>query len=206
MDRMRLAADERADIATFLEGLTVDQWELPTACPGWSVRDVAAHLIGYDVAGITGTARDLVRGRLSVDRTNDIGVERARALGVEEIVQQVRAHLRPSGLTAGFRGGIALTDGLIHHQDMRRAVGLPRRVPAERLLQALPFALRAPTLPGRRLGRGLSFVATDLGWRTGHGPEVRGPGEAVLMAVAGRREALAELDGEGRERLAARVR
>ncbi len=34
----------------------------------------------------------------------------------------VARNLRPRGLTSGFGGGIALTDGTIHHQDIRRAL------------------------------------------------------------------------------------
>src|SRR3569833_625778 len=29
--------------------LTPEQWELPTVCPGWSVKDIAAHLLDTDL-------------------------------------------------------------------------------------------------------------------------------------------------------------
>ena len=48
-----------------------------------------------------------------------------------------------------------------------------------------------------RLGRGLCLITTDLEWTTGAGPEVRGTAEAVLMAIAGRRTVLSDLDGDG---------
>ena len=54
---------------------------------------------------------------------------------------------------------------------------------------------------------GLRLVATDVDWSHGSGPEVSGPGEALLLAASGRPAGLPELDGEGvavlRERLAA---
>jgi hypothetical protein len=78
-------------------------------------------------------------------------------------------------------------------------------VPAERLLVTLPFSLRALPLPSRRDTRGLRLVATDLDWTHGQGPEVRGPGEALLMAIAGRKTALADLEGPGAPVLAERV-
>jgi hypothetical protein len=37
-----------------LENLTPEQWELPTACAGWSVKDVALHMLGDDVGWISG--------------------------------------------------------------------------------------------------------------------------------------------------------
>lgn len=58
---------------------------------------------------------------------------------------------------------------------------------------------------GRRI-RGLRLRATDLEWTHGDGPEVTGPGEALLMAMSGRPAALADLDGPGHATLAARLR
>lgn len=37
---------ERRSLARDLDGLSADQWEAPSLCPGWSVHDVLAHLIG----------------------------------------------------------------------------------------------------------------------------------------------------------------
>ena len=62
---------------------------------------------------------------------------------------------------------------------------------------ALSFALTAPPLRGAWRARGLALVAEDVGWRHGDGPEVRGAGEAVLLAMCGRAAAVPELSGEG---------
>ncbi|HET8589248.1 MAG TPA: maleylpyruvate isomerase family mycothiol-dependent enzyme, partial [Nakamurella sp.] len=121
------------------------------------------------------------------------------------MLAEVRAHLTPRGVTALFGGGIALTDGLIHQQDIRRPLGIPRDVPAERLVPALDFALRAPALPSRRHVRDLRLTATDLDWTHGDGPEITGPAEALLMAIAGRPAALADLAGAGVPVLAERL-
>jgi uncharacterized protein (TIGR03083 family) len=138
-----------------------------------------------------------VRGGLSVDRINAIGVAESQALTPHQIVGRFYEHPRPTGLTAGMKGGIGLTDGLIHHQDIRRALAKPRDVPAQRLAAALPFSLRAPTLIGRKLSRGLTLVATDMDWAWGSGPEVHGNAEALLMAFAGRGSVAGELSGDG---------
>jgi len=57
---------------------------------------------------------------------------------------------------------------------------------------------------GRRI-RGLRLRATDIDWAHGDGPEVTGPGEALLMAMSGRRAALADLSGPGLATLAKRL-
>lgn len=40
-----------------LSGLSADDWNKPTACPRWSVKDIASHLLGGDV-GILSRKRD----------------------------------------------------------------------------------------------------------------------------------------------------
>jgi len=49
----------------------------------------------------------------------------------------------------------------------------------------------------RKRAKGLRLVARDIGWWSGTGPEVDGPGEAILMALNGRAGAVEELGGEG---------
>jgi uncharacterized protein (TIGR03083 family) len=98
-----------------------------------------------------------------------------------------------------------LTDGTIHHQDIRRALGRPRVIPEERLVPVLTFSLGAPTLPSKRNVKGLRLIATDVDWTAGDGPEVTGSGEALLMAAAGRTEALDDLCGDGLATLRTRL-
>ncbi len=105
----------------------------------------------------------------------------------------MRTRLTPHGATARVGGRVGLVDALIHHQDMRRPLGLPRQIPAERLLNALPFTVTAPPLRGLWNARGVRLVATDLDWSRGKGPEARGPAEAVLMVLAGAAAWLANL-------------
>jgi hypothetical protein len=78
-------------------------------------------------------------------------------------------------------------------------------VPRERLAAALPFSLKAPTLRSRKLAQGLRLVATDMDWSSGSGPEVRGQGEALLLAFAGRAEVVDELSGAGARILKSRL-
>ena len=122
----------------------------------------------------------------------------------EELITLVNGHQRPRGLTAGFGGRIALTDGTIHHQDIRRSLGRPRQIPPDRLVAVLEFAKTAPTISAKIRIRGLRLTAIDLDWTTGDGPEVTGPGEALLMALAGRGGITGELSGPGLPQLARR--
>lgn len=43
----------RAELASLLAGLSGDDWGRPTACPGWSVHGVAAHLFGVEIGNVS---------------------------------------------------------------------------------------------------------------------------------------------------------
>lgn len=200
------AAEERRDLATFLDTLDPDEWERPSLCAGWSVRDVVGHIASYDVLGWGGSLALLARSGFSLGRCNQAGIDRSRRMSTDDLVAQLRDHATPRGLTSMFGSHVALVDGLIHHQDVRRALGRPREVPAERLRAVLGFLPRARALPAPGHLREVRAVATDLNWAHGSGPELKGPGEAVVMALAGRAEALTDLTGPGVDTLAARLR
>ncbi len=205
VDAMSLARAERADLAELLATLTPDQWEAPTLCSRWRVREVVAHMFSYEELTTAGLIGRFLRGGVAPGRANQIGVEAYADRSPDELLALVRAHLDPRGLTAGFGGRIALTDGTIHHQDIRRPLGLPREVPAERLAFVLDFARTAPTIGAKRRIKGLTLTATDLDWSTGAGPVVEGPAESLLMALAGRRGVVGELSGPGQPVLAERI-
>ena len=205
VDVMRLAREERAELADLLATLGPDQWDSPSLCAGWRVRDVVAHMYSYEELGPVGLVRRFVRGGLRLDGVNAAGVAAHAGRTPDELLALVRAHQQPRGLTAGFGGRIALTDGVVHQQDIRRPLGLPRGIPAERLRVVLDFARTAPTIRAAKRIRGLTLVATDLDWTTGAGPVVEGPAESLLMALAGRGGVAAELSGPGLPTLAGRL-
>jgi uncharacterized protein (TIGR03083 family) len=204
-DLMPLAEEERADLLALLRELSPAQWDVQSLCTDWRVRDVATHAVSYDELSKAATVTTFLRGGLRTGKVNEIALSRYKNLDPDGIIDLVARNQRPSGLPSGFKGGIALTDGTIHHQDIRRALGLPRTIPAHRLVPVLTFSLGAPTLPSKGNAKGLRLVAADVDWTAGVGPEVTGTGEALLMAVAGRAQALDDLSGEGVPTLRQRV-
>ncbi|OMH32985.1 maleylpyruvate isomerase family mycothiol-dependent enzyme [Tersicoccus sp. Bi-70] len=205
-DLIALAHDERTDLLALLRTLTPEQWQAPTLCAGWTVRDVVAHVISFDGLSPVGLLGTIARGRLSFPRMNDVALHRYAGHQPAQLIDLLARRLTPRGITATFGGAVGLTDALIHHQDIRRPLGLPRDVPAERTVPALDFALTAPTLPSRRHVEDLRLIATDANWAHGSttAPRIDGPAEALLLAVAGRPAALSDLTGPGVAVLTAR--
>ena len=202
---------ERADIHAFLASLTPAQWNEPSLCEGWRVRDVAVHLLVDEPLEQLGVVRSFVKAatfKFSVHRINQWWITRNRERPVPEIVAAFDGPWRPGKISKMLGPVTAIRAAVIHHQDMRRALGIPRVVPEERVRAALDVVLTprgSTNLGSCQRAAGLLLHADDIDWSWGSGPEVTGPAEAVLMAVAGRTAALADLSGGGLPVLAGRV-
>ncbi|WP_067822203.1 maleylpyruvate isomerase family mycothiol-dependent enzyme [Nocardia inohanensis] len=195
--------DERRQLAALLRTLSPQQWNTESLCAGWLVRDVVAHLL-YASTPLPAYLLEVARAGGSNDRLNDLYIRRGRTMTLDELLTAFESTIRPGPLTRSAPR-IILADTFIHHQDIRRPLGLPREIPEQRLAALLRHP--DPFLRPRRRMRGLRFTATDVDWQHGDGPTVQGPGEAIVMAIAGRSAALADLGGAGvdilRERLGA---
>ena len=53
----QMARDEREGFAAFLDTLTPEQWDSPTLCDKWRVREVAIHTVSYDELSTGGLVR-----------------------------------------------------------------------------------------------------------------------------------------------------
>jgi uncharacterized protein (TIGR03083 family) len=55
VDALEATINATAEVCT---GLGAADWDRPTGCPGWSVRDALAHLVGLETAIVTGEEPD----------------------------------------------------------------------------------------------------------------------------------------------------
>src|SRR6476660_6534209 len=184
-DQLRL--DEMASISETLAGLTDAQWDAPSLCDGWRVRDVIGHML----VGYTLPMEEI--GAVIEQYGGDINLASKMASA-----EYAGGH-SPQELAAGYerlwqqriRGGIAsmipqeesLLDHVIHHSDMCRPLGLATGVSEARLAAAVELAPSMGGLVGcdARMA-GLRIRATDLDVVAGDGPEVAGAAEDLLLA------------------------
>ncbi len=198
---------ENADFSAYLHTLAPEDWNRPSLCTGWRVRDVVGHILYGNEMRLSTLPVRLARFGFSSDRSgHHYSIRRAEGRCPDELLDAFDRRDPWAGTCRVFPPRLTLLDRLVHHQDIRRPLGHPRQVRAERLLAVLPATPKLGSVFGaRRRARGLSFRATDVDFSWGDGPEVTGPGEALLLALLGRRHALTELGGEGLPAFAGRL-
>ncbi|WP_327003305.1 maleylpyruvate isomerase family mycothiol-dependent enzyme [Dactylosporangium sp. NBC_01737] len=188
----RVIAEQRRALADLLQGLTDEQWRTPSLCAGWSVRDVAAHVaMAPQPPGLGSMILEGVRARGSFDRLNhDLAVRHATR-PADRIVAELREHADSRRLPAVTSYRNIVPDILVHGQDIAVPLGLPHPVPVAAAVDGATrvWSMGWPFWARRRL-RDVRLVATDADWTAGTGgAEVRGPIDALLLLLTGRRKA-----------------
>ena len=191
---------ENKDFSEFLHTLAPEDWERPTLCAGWRVRDVVGHILYGQELKLWTLPWKLARFGFSSDRSGShYSIARAEGRTFDELLHDFD-HRNPwSGTSRVFPAHLNLMDRLVHHQDIRRALDRARQVPIERTAPLLPYLPKlGQVFRSKQRMRGLRFEAADTDWSWGEAtaPVVRGPAEAILMATLGR-EALDDCDGDG---------
>jgi uncharacterized protein (TIGR03083 family) len=206
MDLWDTIGDERVGLAEVLAGLDEAQWNAPTLCSEWKVRDVAAHVTAgaEGVFGVGVTVVGLARHGFSFNRwMADDGKQRGEqdpAVILAALSSAARNRKKPPGAPVVS----VLTDVLIHGQDICRPLGIRRTAPLEHFRPVADFVKSTFVFGAKKRMAGLTLSATDLDWTQGNGLEVKGPIEALIMAMAGRGSAVDDLAGEGKSLLASR--
>ncbi|MDG4825583.1 maleylpyruvate isomerase family mycothiol-dependent enzyme [Asanoa sp. WMMD1127] len=196
---------ERAALAEDLATLADDDWSRPTLCGDWTVEDVVAHLTAGASTGRFRWLASIVGARFDADVHNQRRMAEHRGATPAETLDRFRhvvtSTTAPTGDTAAWLGEV-----VVHGQDIRRPLGLPRTPSVESATAvATFFTSRDFTVDSRTKAKDLRLEATDGPFATGTGPLVSGPTLALTMAIAGRPAYLDDLTGPGvavlRERL-----
>lgn len=197
-DTWPLVHSERTALVEDLSELTDAQWQQPSLCAGWSVHDVAAHLVDNARATPVGVVWAMVRAGFDFDRQNDNGMRRERGDTPAETLERLaRVVGRTSGPPAPLDS--RLVEEVLHGEDIRRPLGIRHTYAPEAVLRSLRYQARTPGSfgGGRDVARQVGLHATDADFSTGDGPEVTGPALSLLMVISGRTVALEDLHGPG---------
>ena len=194
----QFVAAEQAEFAAMLRTLPSEAWPTPSLCSKWSVRDVVIHTAAH----IHNQQNDHAVISQYASRSEEALVAWLASPPAETTESDYRSRRRFAQVQRG--------ELMVHQQDVRRALGIPRAIPRERVQEVLAFSLQPigslGVAFGRERAKGLRLVSTENDWTWGTGKDVRGSLEALLMTTAGRVAALKELSGPGVTVLADRMR
>lgn len=203
-DRKRNEADikaaiaaERRELAALLTTLVADQWNEPSLCAGWRVREVAAHMsMGFRLS-LPAMIGELIKARGSLHRMTD---QVARRDAVTRSTTELAAFLGDNADHPWTPpvGGLAAALGhdVVHGLDITVALALDRRVPEDRLRILLgEISPRSLKFFGADLD-GVRLCADDLDWSYGSGSPLYGAAQDILLVAFGRRLPAGRLRGE----------
>jgi uncharacterized protein (TIGR03083 family) len=199
MDVYAEIASARRELADFLDTLDDQAWQTQSLCGQWTVRDVVGHLSMPLTTPLPKVLGAVVANRFNFNKANDkLSKARAAKLSPKELAATLRDNADNRFKPPFLGPGAPLAELVVHGSDIRRPLGLPTAIPNQRASAVLDFLARAPQgfVNKKRLA-GLRFEATDIDWSHGEGQLVRGPAEALILALTGRDVALADLEGDG---------
>ena len=195
----RYVDSERAGLADLLSGLTAAEWATPSVCPGWTVHDVAAHVISSPQARVLPVMVGMARARGDFNRFVFEEARRAASkYSAREVVGQYGRFAGSRRHPVGTTPADPLLDVLIHTQDIAVPLGIRREMPVE-AARAAADRIWSKSFPFKARKRlvGVRLVASDTDWSAGDGPEIYGPMSALLVLLSGRTMSTPSLTGKG---------
>lgn len=188
---------EYALFADLVAPLSPSEWDAPTRCANWAVRDVAGHVAGNaldTVRGIIGSrGPDEQASAYRDDSPTDLAAAlQNAAVRMRRIFEAVddEAWLRPSPVASRTIGNGALTlwyDAFVHADDIRAALGRPPQRGA-----GLPVAVQWLVTELGRRGWGPARLSLDGLPETaigdGNGPVLQGDPIRFVLVASGRRD------------------
>ena len=196
-------SDERRSLARTLDSLTPEQWDAPSLCDAWTVRDVAAHLVVPLIVPIWKFGLVMVRTRGDFDRANQLMTTRVRLEHGSELPALLAAHADKKFTPPGHGPLAPLSDVIVHGLDTCAPLGIEHHVPDHRMTTMLDFLVpETGAAPFKGPELRLHWRATDVDWNRGEGPVIEGTAGTLALVLTGRSSALADVTGPGAERLA----
>jgi uncharacterized protein (TIGR03083 family) len=188
---------ERESLATDLAGCTDAQWATPSLCTEWTVQDVLAHMTAAAKTDQLQFVGRMVVNGFRFEKLQAKGIAAEEGASGAETLTNFRATVdstkHPPGPTGTWLGEV-----LVHSEDIRRPLGIEHDYPSDLAVSVADFYQGSNLIIGaKKRIAGLRLQATDADWSHGEGAAVTGPIVSLVLAMAGRRQALDDLTGDG---------
>jgi uncharacterized protein (TIGR03083 family) len=195
---------ERRALADDLASIDDAAWDTESLCTGWTVRDVLAHMTATAKMTPPAFLGRIVTSGFSLTKlqSKDIAVERGTsgADALARFTAEIGSTSHPPGPVDSWLG-----ETIVHGEDIRRPLGITHQYATDALVRVATFYKGSNIIIGaKKRVAGLTLRATDADWTAGEGPEVSGPITSIIMAMTGRKPAIADLSGDGVATLSSR--
>ena len=190
-------AAERGALADDLAGLTASQWDTPSLCAGWTVRDIVAHLSATAALNPANFFLNMAKAGFNFDRFANGQIAKRRGPDPAATLTTFRGLQNSTSAPPGPKTSW-LGEVVIHGADVRRPLGIPHTYPQDAVREVIDFYKGSNMLIGsKKRVDGLALAATDDDWQHGQGERVEGPLLSLLLAMTGRHAACDDLTGPG---------
>ena len=196
-DLQPAVAAEFQSLADLLDSATDAQWDTPSLCAEWRVREVIAHMTMAARYSDDQFMAELRRCEFDFGRLSNEIASRDAELPASELVANLRSdvmqHWTPPG--GGYHG--ALNHVVIHGLDVTVPLGVPRRSPDDTIRIILDDLTEGDVHEHfSTCIEGRSLQATDLDWSYGSGPALRGRAEDLALMLCGRTVPAGRIEGD----------
>ena len=188
---------ERQALLKHLETLTPEQWDAPSLCSEWRVRDVVGHMVSETHMTVAQAAWGFIASGFRINRYIAKDARQRGAAPVAKLLEDFRHVVLARTHLPGLSSLSMLEDIVIHQMDIRRPLMQHRDIPNGRMIPVAGDLWTNRFFPGPKLFQGIRAIATDADWSAGDGLDVTGPIEALVLILAGRFAAVDQLQGDG---------
>ena len=186
-DLQPIVASQLLSLADLLDGAADAQWEAPSLCEGWRVREVIAHMTMAARYSDEAFMAELAACEYDFPRLSNLIAGRDAELQTAELVVNLRSdkmlHWAPPG--GGYHG--ALNHAVIHSLDVTAPLDVPRLasdgaigIVLDDLCEGGGHEHFGTDISERRL------EATDLDWSYGSGRLLRAEAADLALMICGR--------------------
>jgi uncharacterized protein (TIGR03083 family) len=200
--------DQRRRLAGMLEDLSEQEWQHPSLCREWMVRQVAAHVALQNIrwSMMPRAVLDMVRPGGMNEAIHAMACRHAKN-PTGQIIADIRDRIGVWRPLPSLTYRDTAVDYLVHAQDIAIPLGRSLDMPTDTAIVAADRVWTSDRMfHARKKLAGYRLVATDTTWSAGQGEEVTGPISALLLLLTGRPAALARLSGACPAALQARLR
>lgn len=190
-------AAERGALANDLADLEPAQWDTPSLCPGWTVRDIVAHLSATASLNPATFFLNMAKAGFSFDKFANAQIAKHRGPDPAATLGEFRGLQNSTSAPPGPKTSW-LGEVVVHGEDLRRPLGISHTYPPDAVREVIDFFKGSNMLIGsKKRVAGLALKATDDDWQHGEGEAVEGPLLSLLLAMTGRAAGCDDLAGPG---------